>query len=1434
MADPLSTSEVGSDPPPSHDQTNSTNCMEQQMSLFSSGMEAILLKLSNSLNQHPGNPPTPFKLVSFDPDDADSDIKDWCTLSEMIIEKKNLEGVDLIIALTHALKGRAATCLTKIRPDNISWYAIKEILISKFSKPMMIQDYFDQVIKFRLGNKENPAEAGTRLWQLIEKIPNANLPEEVTTGFAISILSQCDDKIRRELNSVIINNKHQLFRTLRSFTLKRYNDDPVTSEIEQKKLRPFMPFKGSCNFCGKTGHRGSECRNKNRSITKNTFISAKPDSSKTKTYCYICLDTSHIASACPKRYTKKEDDASSSKEVNLCSKLSRGTLETSGMKLSFIFDSGSECSLIKQSKSNLLTGKRFHEQVVLKGIGGNNVTSSSQVKCEVYVQTFLLEIVFHVLPDEYLSEEVLLGRDILTNGISVEINNEKLTFFKTKISNVCSKYNFDSQYIDTDLTGHDKDILINILNKYADHFIDKLPTTQASTGVLKIDLIDPSKIVHRRPYRLSPTELDIVNVKIKELLDAKIIRESSSPFASPILLVKKKDGSDRMCVDYRELNKNTRPDSYPLPLISDQINKLHRANFFSTIDMASGFHQIKVDEDSIERTAFVTPTGQFEYLRMPFGLRNAPQVFQRAINKSLKELNDDKILVYMDDVLSASESIEEGLARLDKLLETLSKTGFSFNLKKCSFMKTKIEYLGFVISSGQIRPNPRKIEALKSLPAPNTVTQVRQLIGLASYFRQFIPNFSKLLKPLYPLTAAGKGKITWTPEHDKILKIICDCLTTEPVLKIFDPSLPIELHTDASSDGYGAVLIQKVNNLPHVVAYFSHRTNDAESRYHSYELETLAVVKAVEHFRHYLYGRRFTVFTDCNSLKASHSKKDLTPRVHRWWAILQSYDFDIVYKEGKNMAHADFLSRNFALGNQSPKVKQVPKIVNFSELERGWLLVEQQRDSEIKDIVSKLRTNDFPIEISHTYDLRQGILYRKIERGKHSKWLPMIPRSLTWTLIGHVHNEIKHLGYEKTLDKLYDLYWFPNMAKFVKKYVDSCVICKASKGPSGAQQVRLHPIPKPAIPWHTVHLDLTGKLSGKSARKEYCSVAIDAFSKFVVLEHVTTLNSFHAIKAVKNIVNLFGTPKRIIADRGRSYDNSDFKKFCKEHNIQLHLIATGTSRANGQVERVMRTLKNLLTIIECDSDSTWQDQLGEIQLALNSTRSRVTKFTPLELMFGIQGNSLGISKVASSSHNDDTSRLNLDDIRSSAASNIIKSAEADSLRFNKGKAKLRPFSLGDFVFVKSEERHQTKLDRKFKGPFKITAILDNDRYELRHIDGSNRVYKYSHENLREVPRGPTEFLEMADYCSDDDEMTDQLNDIVHEIEYPLDNIGFNNQPDDGSDTISISSDHTMTANSDTLSAQSDTMSASSNVTSVYSEPLNIVVQAEVHRPNEYN
>jgi len=264
------------------------------------------------------------------------------------------------------------------------------------------------------------------------------------------------------------------------------------------------------------------------------------------------------------------------------------------------------------------------------------------------------------------------------------------------------------------------------------------------------------------------------------------------------------------------LNENTVADKYPLPLISDQIARLRGAKYFSCIDMASGFYQIPVHEDSIERTAFVTPEGQYEFLTMPFGLKNAPSVFQRAIMKALGALAYTYAIVYIDDVLIIAESKEDVLVRLQIVLETLSKVGFSFIVTKCSFLTTRIEYLGFEVSNGEVRPNSRKIQAL---PPPQNVSQLRQFIGLATYFRQFVLNFSQTLKPLYLLTSKKSNNFVWLPVHEQIRIKIITILTPTPVLIIFDPQYLIELHTDASCIGYGAILLHKIDNKPHVVEY---------------------------------------------------------------------------------------------------------------------------------------------------------------------------------------------------------------------------------------------------------------------------------------------------------------------------------------------------------------------------------------------------------------------------------------------------------------------------------------------------------------------------------------------------------------------------------------------------------------------------------------
>lgn len=265
---------------------------------------------------------------------------------------------------------------------------------------------------------------------------------------------------------------------------------------------------------------------------------------------------------------------------------------------------------------------------------------------------------------------------------------------------------------------------------------------------------------------------------------------------------------------------------------------------------------------------------------MPFGLKNASSVFQRAITRALGELAYSYAVVYIDDVLIVAGTREDAYERLDRVFNVLIEAGFSFNMAKCAFMKPSVEYLGYKVENGELRANPRRIEALAALPPPQSVTQLRQFIGLSSYFRQFVPQFSEHMKPLYLLTSKN-NQFEWEQKHEQVRQKIISTLVSDSVLIIYDPQYPVELHTDASSMGYGAILMHKVNGKPRVIEYYSKCTSAAESKYHSYELATLAVFNAVKHFRHYLHGRPFVVYTDCNSLKASWHKIELSPRVHR-------------------------------------------------------------------------------------------------------------------------------------------------------------------------------------------------------------------------------------------------------------------------------------------------------------------------------------------------------------------------------------------------------------------------------------------------------------------------------------------------------------------------------------------------------------------------
>lgn len=809
---------------------------------------------------------------------------------------------------------------------------------------------------------------------------------------------------------------------------------------------------------------------------------------------------------------------------------------------------------------------------------------------------------------------------------------------------------------------------------------------------------------------MAPVEREKINEMVNDLLQKNIIRESESSFASPVLLVKKKDGSDRMCVDFRALNKILEKERYPLPLIEDQIDKLGNAKYFISIDMKNGFHQIPIAENSIKYTAFVTPDGHFEYLKMPFGICNGPSVFQRAISKAVQHLNF--LLVYIDDLLIPFRTEEEGLHYLDQTLEALNQAGFTINLKKCKFFETEIEYLGRHISENGVRPSDTKVAALIDSPPPTNVKEVRQFMGLASYFRKFIPEFASRTACITKLTKNNQ-KWEWGQEQDNARDYVLKHLISRPLLSIFDPSLPTELHTDASSIGYGAILMQRVDNQRRVVAYFSKRTSPAESKYCSYDLETLAIFNALKHFRVYLLGIPFIIVTDCNAIKSAMTQRDLSPRVARWWTYMQDFRFEITYKKGKFIGHVDFLSRN-----PIKPVASVPSVINLINDNNNpptWLETARSNDIETQTLIDQVQAGELD---STQYVVINNLLHYKTDPEATPKLY--VPRGYRLSVLRLYHDDNCHVGYDKTLSKIREYFWFPGIAAFTKKYISHCLICVSRKSHSGPKQGLLHPIQK-SIPFHTLHLDCTGPFRQSAEGFKHVLLIVDGFTKFCILKPLKTLNGQELVSVIRETVTLFGSPTLVITDRGTNFTSNQVQSLFRELEIEHHMISTGTPRSNGQVERYVATITNMLTTSINDL-SEWPNVLWKVQLSLNTTIQKSTGFSPLRLLIGIEGNIPSIqARLADVVDESIRPIINVQTDRQLAEQRLRDVAEKFKERFDTTRRTNKTYSIGDIVYVCQDHRRHDKLSPKFKGPYEILETLPNDRYSLR-----------GHNNLRNI------------------------------------------------------------------------------------------------------
>ena len=463
-----------------------------------------------------------------------------------------------------------------------------------------------------------------------------------------------------------------------------------------------------------------------------------------------------------------------------------------------------------------------------------------------------------------------------------------------------------------------------VLQEYAELFPEQLPKGKPPKRAVEFeirteeDATPPSK----PPYRLSPKEHEELQAQINDLLAQGHIRPSNSPYGAPVLFVPKKDGRWRMCVDYRALNKQTIRDQYPLPRIDDLLDRLGKAKHFSTLDLASGYHQIAVKTSDIPKTAFRTQRGQFEFLVMPFGVTNAPATFQRLMNTLFKDELDDFVLVYLDDILIFSQSLQEHIRHIRQALEKLREAKLYARLHKCSFFQEQVEYLGFDVSAKGVSPSPAKVRAIVEWPRPQTVKDVRSFLGLAGFYRRFIKNFSLKARPLTDLTKE-KNVWEWNEKEEKAFVTLKRSLVIAPVLHMPNFDLQFVVTTDASLVSVGAILEQDFGKGMQPVAFASRKLHPAETRYSAYERELLGIVWAIGQWRHYLEGRHFVIQTDHSSLRHLPNQPSVSRRVWKWVSILQGYDVEIRHIPGK-VNPADALTRQLH-GEDAEYAGQVKK-----------------------------------------------------------------------------------------------------------------------------------------------------------------------------------------------------------------------------------------------------------------------------------------------------------------------------------------------------------------------------------------------------------------------------------------------------------------------------------------------------------------------------
>ncbi|KAK8939259.1 hypothetical protein KSP39_PZI011311 [Platanthera zijinensis] len=873
-----------------------------------------------------------------------------------------------------------------------------------------------------------------------------------------------------------------------------------------------------------------------------------------------------------------------------------------------------------------------------------------------------------------------------------------------------------------------KDIMtVPVVRDYVDVFPEDLPGVPPTREVeFEIQVIEGAAPIAKTPYRMAPKELAELKIQLQELLDKKFIRPSTSPWGAPVLFVKKKEGSLRLCVDYRELNKLTIKNKYPLPRIDDLFDQLVGARIFSKIDLRSGYHQLRIREEDVFKTAFSTRYGHFEFVVMPFGLTNAPAAFMALMNSVFKAFLDQFVIVFIDDILIYSKTEEEHAQHLRQVLQTLREQQLYAKFSKCAFWLTEVAFLGHVINAEGLAVDPAKIEAILNWTRPKSVTEVRSFLGLAGYYRKFVKDFSKLALPLTQLTRKNMV-FTWGDDCQQAFDALKEKLTTAPVLVMPEGSDGFQIYSDASYIGLGCVLMQRGR----VIAFASRQLKDAEKNYPTHDLELAAVVFALKIWRHYLYGVRCEIFTDHKSLKYIFDQREINLRQRRWLEFIKDYELDIQYHPGKANVVADALSRKSiaALSVTSRYNKKL--LCMLQDMEICVLLTPEERQTQLYQMRIQYSLKERIQKAIPQDPFLMGI-FEKLKKGEASAFVE-----------------------KDALLFLNDRLCVPDSDSLRKNILYEAPNTPYSIHPEHQKPAGyLRSLPIPEWKWDDVAMDFVFGMPRSKAGNDGIWVIIDRLTKsahFIPIKQSGPTEKLVELY-INGIVRLHGIPRTIVSDRDGRFTSDLWRRVHNRLGTRLLFSTAFHPQTDGQSERTIQMLEDLLRMVVLDLKGSWEKYLSLAEFAYNNSYQTTIQMAPFEALYGRR------CRTPLSWAEDGETKLFPQKRTEKIEEKVriihqrMKIAQDRQQKYYNARHRLVEFAVGDQVCLKikpfkgiSRLQRIGKLSPRYVGPFPVIERVGEVAYRLALPVALQRLHDVFHVSaLRRYIPNPELMISASD------------------------------------------------------------------------------------------